>query len=77
MIVTGDRTRSIARVAARGVWALPIGHRLTLAAAALSFAASVLLWFGGDRQAGLFVGLWVPSILSTAHFLDAARRAHE
>ena len=35
-----------------------------LGAAFLSFALSVSLWFTGHREQGLFVGLWVPSILS-------------
>jgi len=30
----------------------------------VSFVLSVVLWFGGHRQEGIFVGLWVPSILS-------------
>lgn len=34
-----------------------------LAAAAVSMILSISLWFGVDREAGLFVGLWVPSIL--------------
>jgi len=33
-------------------------------AAGASFLFSVYLWFSGSRQEGLFVGLWVPSILS-------------
>ena len=37
---------------------------LWFVAAGLSFLASVYLWFVVDRQQGLFVGLWVPSILS-------------
>ena len=37
---------------------------LILLAAFVSFAASVVLWFGGQHQDGIFVGLWVPSILS-------------
>ena len=41
---------------------------IILAGAFLSFLLSVALWFGGfgeaDREAGLFVGLWVPSILA-------------
>ena len=37
---------------------------LILAAAGLSFVLSVFLWFLVDRGQGLFVGLWVPSILS-------------
>ena len=33
-------------------------------AAGLSFLFSVYLWFSGSKQEGVFVGLWVPSILS-------------
>jgi len=35
-----------------------------LAAAFASFLLSVALWFTGNREQGLYVGLWVPSILS-------------
>ena len=35
-----------------------------LVAAFVSFLLSVTLWFTGSREQGLFVGLWVPSILS-------------
>jgi hypothetical protein len=37
---------------------------LILLGAFVSFALSVTLWFGGNEEQGLFVGLWVPSILS-------------
>jgi hypothetical protein len=37
---------------------------LILLAAFVSFVLSVVLWFSGDKQQGIFVGLWVPSILS-------------
>lgn len=37
---------------------------LFLAAAGLSFVFSVYLWFMVDRDQGVFVGLWVPSILA-------------
>ncbi len=40
-----------------------------LAAAFISFLLSVGLWFGGQRDEGLFVGLWVPSILSFGAFV--------
>lgn len=40
------------------------GKALFLAAAGASFILSVSLWFGGDRERGQFVGLWVPSILA-------------
>jgi hypothetical protein len=43
--------------------------RLWLLAAFLSFVASVGSWFLVDRQVGLFIGLWVPSILSLAVLL--------
>ncbi len=35
-----------------------------LVAAFASFLLSVWLWFTGSREQGLYVGLWVPSILS-------------
>jgi hypothetical protein len=34
-----------------------------LLASSLSLAASVFLWFLVNRDYGVFVGLWVPSIL--------------
>jgi hypothetical protein len=33
-------------------------------AAGASFLFSVYLWFSGSKQEGVFVGIWVPSILS-------------
>lgn len=38
-------------------------------AAFLSFVFSVYLWFSGHHDEGLFVGLWVPSILSSGTLL--------
>ena len=35
-----------------------------LLAALVSFVLSITLWFTGSHDQGLFVGLWVPSILS-------------
>ena len=37
---------------------------LILLGAFVSFVLSVTLWFGGSEEQGIFVGLWVPSILS-------------
>lgn len=34
------------------------------AAAFASFIFSVVLWFVGHHEQGIFVGIWVPSILS-------------
>jgi hypothetical protein len=42
---------------------------LFLLAAAASFGLSVTLWFTGNEQQGIFVGLWVPSILSLGALL--------
>jgi len=41
---------------------------LFLAAAGLSFVLSVSLWFADSRDEGVFVGLWVPSILAAGAF---------
>jgi hypothetical protein len=38
-------------------------------AAFLSFVLSVSLYFAGSEQQGIFVGLWVPSILALGAFL--------
>ncbi len=37
---------------------------LLFLAAAVSFLLSVSLWFAGNELQGIFVGLWVPSILA-------------
>jgi hypothetical protein len=42
---------------------------LILAAAFLSFGLSVALYFAGSEREGIFVGLWVPSILALGAFL--------
>ena len=43
-------------------------------AAFISFLLSVYLWFTGQKDAGLFVGIWVPSILSFGAYLKCAGR---
>lgn len=54
------------------------GDVLILVAAFLSFLFSVSLWFGVgmqiNKEAGAFVGLWVPSILGTGIFFHVAAR---
>ena len=42
---------------------------LVLAAAFVSFLFSVSLYFTGNEQEGIFVGIWVPSILALGAFL--------
>jgi hypothetical protein len=47
-----------------------LGARLLFfLAAGLSFLMSVYLFFTGDHERGIFVGLWVPSILSAGALL--------
>lgn len=52
---------------------------LILGAAFISFVYSISLWFGlfgvVNRDAGIFVGLWVPSIIAIGiYFKTQARR---
>lgn len=42
---------------------------LFITSAFLSFVLSVYLWFSGQKEAGLYVGIWVPSLLSAATFI--------
>ncbi len=52
------------------------GIYLVLAAALVSFFLSIGLWFTAYQDEGLFVGLWVPSILAAGGFwMSAVRRA--
>ena len=53
-----------------------LGVTLFLIAAAVSFLLSIGLWFAGNREEGVFVGLWVPSILAAGAFwMGAVRRS--
>lgn len=45
-----------------------------LAAAFISFLFSVYLWFSGLRDEGVFVGIWVPSILAFGGYLKISQR---
>jgi len=40
-----------------------------IVAAGLSLTLALYLWFSGEHDQGLFVGLWVPSILSLGALL--------
>ena len=51
-----------------------LGVRLFLIAAAASFLLSISLWFTDNRDEGVFVGLWVPSILAAGGFWLTALR---
>lgn len=47
-----------------------------IVAAGCSFLLSVYLWFTSSKEQGLFVGLWVPSILSFGSLILSGAR-HE
>ncbi len=49
---------------------------LFFAAAGISLLLSVYFYFTGDPQRGIFVGIWVPSILSAGNLLIGGAR-HE
>ena len=40
----------------------------------ISFLFSVTLWFSGYEDEGLFVGIWVPSILGLANFFNTVKK---
>lgn len=44
-------------------------------AAGISFVLSVSLFFTGSREQGIFVGIWVPSILSAGGLLLGGRNS--
>lgn len=48
---------------------------LILVGAAISFLLSIYLWFSGSKEQGLFVGIWVPSILSFGALIFAGSNA--
>jgi len=54
---------------------------MILGAAFISFLFSVSLWFGAvwppNREAGIFVGLWVPSILGAGVYVQLLRIARQ
>ena len=47
---------------------------LFLLAALLSLIASIVLFFSGNEDEGIFVGLWVPSILALGALLAPSWR---
>ncbi len=53
---------------------LNLARNLLLGAAGLSLLVSVSLWFSGSREEGLFVGLWVPSVLAAGNLYILTKR---
>ena len=61
--------RSVAAVGTDLIPGVSKPKALFMLAAGASFVLSVSLFFSGSREQGLFVGLWVPSILSAGALL--------
>lgn len=53
---------------------LKLNDYFLLASGFLSFLLSVYLWFSGQKEAGVFVGIWVPSILSFGIYIKLLGR---
>jgi hypothetical protein len=51
-----------------------VGRGVILLGAFVSFVLSVSLWFTGHHEQGIFVGLWVPSILALGGLTAGASR---
>jgi hypothetical protein len=45
-----------------------------IALAFVSFLFSVSLWFLGYKDEGMFVGIWVPSILGLANYFNTSKK---
>lgn len=56
---------------------MKIAKASILLAAMLSFLLSVYLWFTGSEAQGIFVGIWVPSILSFGALILAGGNNNE
>jgi hypothetical protein len=71
----GARDRVVDFCEGRGIMTRErLGVTLFLVAAAASFLLSIGLWFTDHQDEGVFVGLWVPSILAAGGFWMAAVR---
>ena len=40
----------------------------------ISFLFSVTLWFAGYKDEGMFIGIWVPSILACGCFFNTLKK---
>lgn len=70
--MTQERSTRAAPKRARPMDRYLLGVTLFLVAALVSFFLSIGLWFSGSRDEGIYVGLWVPSILAAGAFWVSA-----
>ncbi len=67
--------RAVPKPTARPVDRYLTGVTLFLVAALVSFFLSIGLWFSGSHEEGIYVGIWVPSILAAGSFWVSAMNA--
>lgn len=54
-----------------------LADKLLFAAATVSLVFSESLWFNGDHDHAIFVGLWVPSILAFGIYLKLLKNSNK
>ena len=54
-----------------------LADKLLFAAATVSLVFSESLWFNGDHEHAIFVGLWVPSILAFGIYLKLLKNSNK
>lgn len=69
---TGERSEAMAGLGIDK--AVANAKAMFFIAAGLSFLLSVYFYFSGDHERGIFVGIWVPSILSAGSLLLGGSR---
>ena len=60
----------------RGVYMFRLFDIMVLLLTFISFLFSIYLWFGGNKQEGLYVGLWVTSIIGVGIYFKLLRIVH-
>tara|TARA_B100001094_G_C17866755_1_gene640109 strand:+ start:174 stop:434 length:261 start_codon:yes stop_codon:yes gene_type:complete len=60
----------------RGVIMFRLFDIMVLLLTFISFLFSIYLWFSGNREEGLYVGLWVSSIIGVGIYFKLLRIVH-
>ena len=70
----GDQGRTIKVEQQSNIVMEKIQKYYPIGLAFISFIFSVTLWFSGYKDEGVFVGVWVPSILSLGNFMNSINK---
>jgi hypothetical protein len=52
-----------------------LADKLLFTASLLSLIFSEILWFNGEHESGIFIGIWVPSILAFGIYLKLINKS--